>query len=198
MPESHDDDIRDGDDKQEKETSTSARATRQGNPLTTGGRVPVLSVIALVVAIAALVLAGWTALSGSDSAEPGQASGTYSEEERAEAASALCAAFETVRQGVSMNTNAAPPGGPEDQAGAVAVMANARVALAAGGQYLSSRIDPAAPDELAREARELADLLSEIGARAIAGVSTGDRALASQMQEAEALSSSIADQCSEI
>jgi len=198
MSESHDGDIRDGGDQHEPETSAPTRQTQQGNPLTTSGRVPVLSVVAIVVAVAALGLAGWTALRGSDSAGPVQASGTSGETDRAEAAATLCTAFDTVRRGVSMNTNAAPPGGPDDHAGAVAVMANARLALAAGGQYLASRIDPAAPEELVSDANEYADLLSDIGASAIAGTSTNDPGLANQMQEAEALSGSISEQCGEI
>lgn len=164
-------------------------------PVSTAARGSVVSIAALVVAVAALGLAGWTALRGSGSAEPGQASTAFSDAERAEAQTKLCTAFDRVRQGVTSNTNAVPPGGPEDHAGALGVMANARLSLAAGGQYLLSRIDAAAPEELAAEARDLANTLSDIGATTIAGVSTTDGELARQMQEAETLSTSIADRC---
>jgi hypothetical protein len=61
-----------------------------------------------------------------------------------------------VRKGVSLNSNLQPPGGPEDVTGSLAVVANARISLYDGGQYLLVRLDPATPPDLADAVKTLA------------------------------------------
>lgn len=73
--------------------------------------------------------------------------------------------------------------------------ANARLSMAAGGQYLLARIDPATPAELADEARDFANALLDIGAMAISGIPTSDPVQADRMKTAESLSLSLAARC---
>lgn len=99
--------------------------------------------------------------------------------------------------GVSMNTNVAPPGGPGPMPRGGS---NGRRTARSGRR----RAVPDVPYRLCchrgilSNGSELADLLSDIGAGAIAGTSTSDPGLANQMREPEALSDPISEQCGEI
>lgn len=168
-------------------------SARPGTGATHRGPV-VVSAVALVVALVALAVAGWAALSGGGDGGAEQAP-TYSDEERAAAGQRLCAAVDTVRRGVSLNVNAAPPGGEDDVAGGIAVMANARLALSVGGQYLLSEIGPATPEELAGPATDLARKLIEIGAAATAGVPVSDPQQRDRMETAEKLTATLVAEC---
>lgn len=132
-------------------------------------------IVVAVVALAALGVSLWVLLkppttdSGAVLAAP-----RYTDAERTAAKAKICSAFGIVRTGVSQNTNLAPPGGPEDVTGTLAVAANARLSLYGGGQYLLSRLDPATAPELADAVRGFANNLIDIGANAIAGVSNTD------------------------
>ncbi|MFB1297493.1 hypothetical protein ACAG24_018425 [Mycobacterium sp. pW049] len=145
--------------------------------------------LALAVAVLALGVAAFALLRTFDSGPE------YTDAQRADAKSAICAAFETVRTGVATNTNAEPPGGSDDIAGALAVSANARVALLDGGQYLLARLDPATPSDLAGEIRRFANQLMDIGAAATAGVPNSDPVQAGRLQDAEAASTAISGRC---
>lgn len=148
-----------------------------------------MKLAALVVAVFALGVSVFALLRTFDS-EP-----EYTDAERTDAKNAICSAFETVRTGVATNTNVEPPGGSDDIAGALAVSANARVALFDGGQYLLARLDPATPSELAGEVRRFANQLMDIGAAATAGVPNSDPAQAGRLQDAEATSSAVSGRC---
>lgn len=119
----------------------------------------------------------------------------FSDAQRNDAKTAICAAFETVRIGVATNTNIDPPGGSGDIAGALAVAANARIALLDGGQYLLARLDPATSTDLAGEVRRFANHLMDIGAAATAGVSNTDPAQAARLKDAEGASTAISGRC---
>ena len=119
----------------------------------------------------------------------------YTEDERGAAERAICSAFETVRTAVATNTNVEPPGGSGDIAGALAVAANARVALFDGGQYLLARLDPATPTDLADEVRSFANQLMDIGAAATAGVPNTDPVQAQRLRDAESASAAVSDRC---
>jgi hypothetical protein len=153
-------------------------------------------VIALVVALAALGLAGWAAFRPAPrpASEPGTDQG-YSAAQEAEAKASICAAMNLVRKGVSMNTNLQPPGGAADVTGALAVAANARLSLAEGGQYLLARLDPATPKPLADDARKFANSLMDIGAASIAGALNSDADQATRLKDADALNMKIAEAC---
>lgn len=150
---------------------------------------PVLAIVALAVALVALGVSVFALLR-----EPERAP-EYTEAQRAEAKTAVCTAFETVRTGVATNTNREPPGGTDDIAGALAATANARLALFDGGQYLLAQLDPATPQELATEIRRFADLLMDIGAAATAGASNSDPVQAQRLQSAEDAGDRIGSLC---
>lgn len=144
---------------------------------------------ALVLAVVSLGIAAFALFRTFDS-EP-----AYSAAQQDQARTAICAAFETVRTAVATNTNVEPPGGSADIAGALAVAANARIALLDGGQYLLARLDPATPTDLAGEIRRFADQLMDIGAAATAGVPNSDPVQAGRLQDAEAASTAISGRC---
>ena len=148
-----------------------------------------LTYIALIVAGAALALAGWT-LYRSEYAKP-----SYSDTQRAEAKVKACTAMDLVRRGVSLNTNLQPAGGPEDVTGSMAVAANSRVALYDGGQYLLATLDPASPSDLAEAVRKFANNLMDIGAAATAGAQNTDPDQAARLRDAEAANATVTELC---
>lgn len=148
-----------------------------------------VSYLSLAVAVVSLCVAVFTLLRTLG----GEAE--YTDAQRSEATSAICAAFETVRTGVATNTNIEAPGGSGDIVGALAVAANARIALLDGGQYLMARLDPATPTELASDVRRFANQLMDIGAAATAGVPNTDPVQAGRLQDAQAASTAVSDRC---
>jgi hypothetical protein len=148
-----------------------------------------LTIISLVVAVVALVLAGWT-LYRSEFSET-----EYSADQIAAAKTKACNAVDVVRRGVSLNTNLMPEGGPADVTGAQAVAANARLSLYDGGQYLIARLDPATPDLLAEKARDFANNLMDIGANATAGVPNSDSAQTERLKSADRTSTTLTELC---
>lgn len=185
----------------EKQSATTKSKASAAEPAASSSRI--LPAVAVAVSVAALAVAGWAALRPSDTA-PGAASTdgssvvqtSFTDAERDAATTKLCAAFDTVRKGVSSNTNANVPGGDADIAGSLAVAANARLSLFAGGQYLLQQIEPATPADLAGEARNLANTLISVGAVAISGVPTSDPTQAQNMKTAETLSINVSTRCS--
>jgi hypothetical protein len=152
-------------------------------------RLVLLAVASLIIAVAALAVAGW-ALSKSNDSDT-----EYETAQINDAKAKVCTATDVVRRGVSLNTNLAPAGGPQDVTGAQAVAANARVSLYDGGQYLLARLDPAAPAPLADKVREFAENLMDIGANATAGVSNDDPAQAKRLADALAAYQAVTELC---
>lgn len=144
----------------------------------------------MVVAIAALAVAGWALYKTSSSQTE------YDDAQIADAKTRVCGAADIVRKGISLNTNLRPAGGPEDVTGAQAVAANARVSLYDGGQYLLARLQPAAPAELADKVRQFANNLMDIGAHATAGVPNDEPAQAQRLTDADAQNNAITALCS--
>jgi hypothetical protein len=116
-----------------------------------------MPLIALAVALVAVALAliGWF--------RPSTGPGKFSDEQRAEAKTQVCAATTNVREGVSINTYRRNTQG--DAAGALAVAANARLALYGGGAYLQNQLDehPATPSDLADAVSAMADTIQNLG-----------------------------------
>ncbi|MCV7239974.1 hypothetical protein H7J70_17935 [Mycolicibacterium celeriflavum] len=148
-----------------------------------------MTIVSLVIAVAALAVAGWT-LYQTNSSEP-----EYEAAQIADAKATVCRAADVVRKGVSLNTNLRPEGGPQDVTGAQAVAANARISLYDGGQYLLQRLHPAAPPELADKIRQFANNLMDIGAHATAGVPNDDPAQAKRLADADAENKAITALC---
>ncbi|MDT5191600.1 MAG: hypothetical protein QOI28_3851 [Mycobacterium sp.] len=155
------------------------------------GRGGIVSVVAVILALAALGLAAWAAFR--PAATP--SAPTYTAAQQADAKTAICAAADLVRRGVSLNTNLPVPGGDADVTGSLAVAANARVSLSDGGQYLLARLDPATPAELADAVRQFGNKLMDIGAGAIAGAQNSDPAQAARLRDADAANVKIAESC---
>ncbi|CAA0092282.1 Uncharacterised protein [Mycolicibacterium vanbaalenii] len=146
-------------------------------------------VVTLGVAVLALGLAVFALV------RPTGTQPQYTDAQRSDAETAICAAFQTVRTGVETNTNRQPPGGADDIGGALAVAANARVALYDGGQYLLARLDPATPADLADQIRKFGNQLMDIGAAATAGVPNTDPAQSDRLEQAEATGDVITGLC---
>jgi len=153
------------------------------------GRAGPLTVVVLIVAVAALGVAGWT-LYRLDFSKP-----SYTDTQRADAKVEVCAAMDVVRKGVSLNTNLRPAGGPEDVTGSLAVAANARVALYDGGQYLLAKLDPATPPDLADAVRKFANTLMDIGAAATAGAQNKDPDQAARLRDADSANATLTELC---
>lgn len=155
------------------------------------GTLPLVAVA--VVALAALGLAGWALLRPAPIATP--AAPDYTDAQRAEAKAEICTVFNTVRTGVTQNTNLQAPGGEGDVLGNLAIAANARLSLYDGGQYLLARLDPATPKELADAVRTFANNLMDVGAAATAGVPNTDPNQAARLRDADTSNSTIEGLC---
>lgn len=116
-----------------------------------------MPVATAVLAVAALAcgVAGWFLPSSGTS---------YSADQTAQAKAHICAAFKTVNQAVVANTHRANPG-QKDPAGALAIAANARLALYGGGDYLEGRLAklPATSSDLAHAVDAMAGTLQQLG-----------------------------------
>jgi hypothetical protein len=155
--------------------------------------------IALIVAAAALVialiaggLAGWTFYSIKQATKAPVTDST----EQASAKTSLCDATVLVRKGISANNTLPIPGGAGDQVGALLKAANARVALVNGAQYLMTKLTPAVPDDLAEAVHKFADTLVEIGAAAATGIANDDPEQANRLHDADTYAAQINDLCS--
>ena len=97
-----------------------------------------------------------------------------------------------VRNAVSLQTNTNLGADP---VATQAVAANARLATLGGGQFLLSRLDDAAPAELADEVRTFANNLEYIGMGQLAGASSQDAAQTTRLNEAQASAERITELC---
>jgi hypothetical protein len=152
----------------------------------------IVSVLALVVALVAVGLAVWALMKGP--ANPESASvftGTTTDDPKG----SICEALNVIRNGVQINTNLQPPGGPEDVTGSMAVAANARLSLYDGGQYLLARLEPGTPPELADAVRKFANNLMDIGARSTSGIPNSDPGQAARLKAADEANASVTNLC---
>jgi hypothetical protein len=157
-----------------------------------GSRTPLLAVF--VLALIAIGLAAWALLRPPSHVSSEGNGVTYTDAQRAEGKTTICSAFDTVRKGVTLNTNLQAPGG-EEVVGSLAVAANARLSLYDGGQYLIARLEPATTPELADAVRSFANNLMDIGAAATAGVVNAEPAQAARLRDADALNTTIVGLC---
>ena len=180
------------DEKTEDKTTTLSKAAKDTDTTSDSGSMSVPQIIAIAAVVIGLIagaIGGYALYAVKHQAK------TYTEAEQDTAKIALCDAMKTVSKGIAINTNLAVPGGPDDTTGALAVAANARLALITGGQYLLNRIDPAAPADLATAARKYANTLLDIGAAATAGSQTDDPQQKVRLDDAGADSKQINDIC---
>lgn len=133
-------------------------------------RWPTFAALAIALLATALAIVGW--FRPMPRPVSAQASGpAYTDQQIADAKTRACQAFELVRKGVALQTN--PP--PNDDPGtANAQAAHAQLSLVAGADYLRDRLDPATPAPLAKDIRQLAALILDIGVNALAGAKNAD------------------------
>lgn len=155
-----------------------------GNP---SSRTNQLVIAALVIAVAALAVAVW-ALVSSPSSETSSAPADQPTDPKAR----VCAAFDLVRNAVSLQTNANLG---DDPVAVQAVAANARLATLGGGQFLLSRLDGDVPSDLAGEVRTFATNLEYIGMSQLAGAPGNDPTQTTRMNDAQAASTRITELC---
>ncbi len=149
----------------------------------------IISVLALVLALVGVGLGVWALVKPAPTETV--FTGTASDDPKG----AICDAFNVVRNGVQINTNLQPPGGPEDVTGSMAVAANARVALYDGGQYLLARLQPNTPQDLADAVRKFANNLMDIGARSTTGIPNSEPSQAARLKEADSANAEITNLC---
>jgi hypothetical protein len=176
------------------------RYHRRMSDTSESSRGSVVSILALIVALAAIGVAVWALVkqpssspsSPTESAQSGSVfTGTTSDDPK----NSVCQAFTLVRNGVSLNTNLQPAGGPSDVTGVLAVAANARISLFDGGQYLLARLQPDTPSELADAVRKFGNQLMDIGARSVAGIANADPDQAARLKDADVSNATIANLC---
>ena len=145
-----------------------------------------VAVIASAVAAIAIAMAGWSLL------HPLRASNTATDPQVTDAAARACAAYNTVRSAVSLQTHGDL--GP-DPVAKQAVAANARLAMATGSSYLLAQLDPNTPGPVAEAVRSFADHLQGVAIFSLNGVSNDDPAQAARLNAAQEDSSKLADLC---
>jgi hypothetical protein len=116
-----------------------------------------LPIATLAIALIAVVLAivGWF--------RPWSGPPSYSDSQSNDAKTQMCVAFLEVNKGVVTNTHRVNP--QQGNAGsALAVMANARLALYGGGAYLKDRLAslPATPGDLAKAITSAANTMEQL------------------------------------
>jgi hypothetical protein len=124
-----------------------------------------IGALAIAVLAAALAIAAWFRPA------PGP---SYSDQQRAAAKTSLCASYKVAHQAFVANTHMANPV-PNDPAGQLGVLANARLALVGGGAYLQDQLaaQPAAPADLAKALGAVANTIEQLGVNYMAGAGDG-------------------------
>lgn len=125
-----------------------------------------LSFAALAIALIGVVIGvvGWFRPVPHNSPPLAPPNPTFSDKQIGDAKTHVCAAYGLVHDAVIINTHRSNPA-PGDAIGALAVAANGRLALYAGGDYLLGRLamEPAAPPDLVAAVRSLANRSEELG-----------------------------------
>ena len=148
-----------------------------------------LAPAALLVAVVAVALAVWALVR--PPAQPEATEPTTAQQSGGDKA-AVCGAFQTVRNAVSLQTNADL--GP-DPVARTAVAANARLATLGGGSFLLGQLNSATPGELADVVRGFATDLQDIGMKQLAGVANTDTGLTAQLDNAQKAINRISELC---
>jgi hypothetical protein len=162
-------------------------------PSPSGGpsRWPTFLALALAVVASGLAIVGW--FRPSPAAPPPRSTGpTYTEQQISESKTRSCAAFDTVLKGVTLQTHGEAS---NDPAMRKAQAVNGQLSLVAGGWYLHDHVDPATPAQLAADIRKTADVLSDLGANALAGAQNLDQPQASLLAEAKSSFAQVQELC---
>ncbi|MCV7258118.1 hypothetical protein H7J72_05700 [Mycobacterium shimoidei] len=121
---------------------------------------------AIALAVIAVVLAALAYFHPSHD----KASAGAVEQQGGDAKTNVCAAYNTVHEGVVANTHMANPT-PDNPVGQLSVAANARLSLLGGGSYLKDRLaaNTAAPADLAKVVDAMANTIQQLGVNYMAG-----------------------------
>jgi hypothetical protein len=141
---------------------------------------------ALLIAVVALAVAVWALL------HPANSPASPTEQQIADAKGRACVAYTTVRNAVALQTHVEPG---TDPVAAQAQAANARLAMAVGGDYLLGHLDPAVPPQLAEVMRSFAADLQDLTINALTGVGETDPAQVARLHDVEAKSTKIVELC---
>ena len=152
---------------------------------------PTFLALALALVASGLALVGWFRPSPPPTAPPSKTP-TYTEQQISDAKARSCAAFDTVLKGVTLQTHGEAS---DDPAMRKAQAVNGQLSLVAGGGYLRDHLDPATPAQLAAEIRKTADVLSDLGANALAGAQNADQPQASLLTEAKSSFAQVQELC---
>jgi hypothetical protein len=141
----------------------------------------------VLIAVVALGVAIWALLRPPFDTPP-----SPSAQQVADAKARACAAYTTVHAAVALQTRA---DAGTDPIASQAVAANARLAMAVGGQHLVDNLSPAVPPELAELLRSLATDLQNLTINALAGTTGEEAGQVARLHEIEADSAKIVEQC---
>lgn len=150
-----------------------------------------LAIAALVVAVIAAGLAGWTIYALKQATKVPVPEPT----EQTSAKTTVCDAVILVRNGIAVNANLQLPGGDNEQIGALLRGANSRVALVTGAEFLQSKLTPAVPADLTDAAQKFSNTLLDIGAAASVGTMNDDPEQANRLHDADTYAAQIKDIC---
>jgi hypothetical protein len=152
---------------------------------------PTFLALALALVASGLAIVGWFRPSPPPTAPPSKTP-TYTEQQISDAKARSCAAFDTVLKGVTLQTHGEAS---DDPAMRKAQAVNGQLSLVAGGGYLRDHLDPATPAQLAADIRKTADVLSDLGANALAGAQNADQPQASLLTEAKSSFAQVQELC---
>ena len=93
------------------------------------------------------------------------------------------------------NRTPSPELGPAIPAAAEGIAANARLAMAAGANYLLDTMPSNTPEELAGDVRRFADDLNNIAMNALAGIPNDKPEQRALLKDADELNTKIGDLC---
>jgi hypothetical protein len=149
-----------------------------------------VALVAIGIAIAAW-LRPIPAIPGNRSASMPEAP-AFTEQQIAAAKSAICGAYNTVHRAVGVNTSRNEG---DDRTTTLAVLANARLAIYAGGGYLFTKLaeEPATPPGLASAIRMLANAYQDVAIGYMADMQKTD--LDASLRAADNATITIEQQC---
>ncbi|BCO38087.1 hypothetical protein BMW24_008940 [Mycobacterium heckeshornense] len=131
-------------------------------------RWPSFAALAIAIIGLGVGITGWFRPLPHEVHEQAPTAPAYSDQQIANAKTNICAAYHISKNEVFVNTHRSNPV-EGDEIGALAVAANGRLALYAGGDYLLKRLatEPATPSNLVDAVKALANLYEEAGIRTL-------------------------------
>lgn len=172
------------------ESATISKAEAYRRPAQVAGpRHQWIAPAALLIALLAAVAAGWALFKPA----PAAVGALKSDDPKA----TVCKAFKTVSDAVYLQTNKSPSPdlGPATPAAVEAIAANARLAMAAGANFLLENLPTNTSAELGDTVRGFAADLNSIAMNALAGIPNEKPEQADLLRAAEDSNKKIVDLC---